>query len=156
LMHYPHVCWSKADACCMAGRGRAMHVVLTRATIAQVDKVTRWGDLESDEEESEEEEEEEEGESDAEAGAEGEGVADGTQSQVSGYGSSLPSGIETPDVLDLRKGKAAGAVIDHQTQVQCRRAPQRPSSACWTCPGCVYEAPGSPAFRAVRHASVVV
>ncbi len=81
-------------------------------TVAQVDKVTRWGDLESDEEESEEEEEEEEGESDAEAGAEGEGVADGTQSQVSGYGSSLPSGIETPDVLDLRKGKAAGGADD--------------------------------------------
>lgn len=78
-------------------------------TLVQVDKVTRWGDLESDEEESEEEEEEEEGDSDGEAGGEGEGVADGTQSQVSGYGSSLPSGIETPDVLDLRKGKAAGA-----------------------------------------------
>ena len=79
----------------------------------QVDKVTRWGDLESDEEESEEEEEEEEGESNVEGGQEGEGVADGTQSQVSGYGSSLPSGIETPDVLDLRKGKAAGAADRH-------------------------------------------
>ena len=99
-------------------------------TLEQVDKVTRWGDLESDEEESEEEGEEEEGESDAEAGAEGEGVADGTQSQVSGYGSSLPSGIETPDVLDLRKGKAAGAVIYHQTHVQVRRAPRCPCFAC--------------------------
>ena len=77
-----------------------------------MDKVTKWGDLESDEEESEEEEEEEEGDSDAEAGGDGEGVADGTQSQVSGYGSSLPSGIETPDVLDLRKGKAAGAGLN--------------------------------------------
>ena len=69
---------------------------------SQVDKVTRWGDLESDEEEESEEEEEEEEEEDVEE------VGDGTQSQVSGYGSSLPSGIETPDVLDLRKAKAGG------------------------------------------------
>ena len=32
---------------------------------------------------------------------------DGLSSVASGY-SSLPSGIETPDVLDLRKAKAAG------------------------------------------------
>ena len=65
-----------------------------------MDKVTRWGDLESDEEEESEVEEEEE---DEEAEEE---VGDGTQSLVSGYGSTLPSGIETPDVLDLRKAKA--------------------------------------------------
>ena len=37
-----------------------------------------------------------------------EAMADGLSSVASGY-SSLPSGIETPDVLDLRKAKAAGA-----------------------------------------------
>ena len=66
-----------------------------------MDKAARWGDLESDEEvESEEEEEEEE------AGDEG-ALADGLASVASGY-SSLPSGIETPEVLDLRKAKAIG------------------------------------------------
>ena len=34
-------------------------------------------------------------------------MVDGLSSVASGY-SSLPSGIETPDVLDLRKAKAAG------------------------------------------------
>lgn len=54
----------------------------------------RWGDLESEEEEEEVEEE-----SDSEA--ESEGVApsiDGLSSVASGYGSSVPSGIETPEV----------------------------------------------------------
>lgn len=66
-----------------------------------MDKAARWGDLESDEEEESEEEEEEE-----EAGDEG-ALADGLASVASGY-SSLPSGIETPEVLDLRKAKAIG------------------------------------------------
>ena len=66
----------------------------------QVDKMTKWGDLESEEEESEEEEEEEEPEDDTES------LADGIASIASGYNSSLPSGIETPEVIDLRKGKA--------------------------------------------------
>ncbi|KAK9821340.1 hypothetical protein WJX81_008291 [Elliptochloris bilobata] len=70
-----------------------------------VDKAARWGDLESDEEaESEEEEEEEE-----ELGDEG-ALADGLASVASGY-SSLPSGIETPEVLDLRKAKAIGGGV---------------------------------------------
>ena len=72
---------------------------------AQVDKATKWGDLESEEEESEEEEEEEEPEEDTES------LADGLASVTSGYNSSLPSGIETPEVIDLRKGKA-GARLD--------------------------------------------
>ena len=62
--------------------------------------MTKWGDLESEEEESEEEEEEEEPEEDTES------LADGLASVASGYNSSLPSGIETPEVIDLRKGKA--------------------------------------------------
>ena len=62
--------------------------------------MTKWGDLESEEEESEEEEEEEEPEDDTES------LADGIASIASGYNSSLPSGIETPEVIDLRKGKA--------------------------------------------------
>ena len=69
----------------------------------QVDKSTHWGDLESEEEESEEEEEEEEEQAEVDT----ESLADGLTSVVSGY-SSLPSGIETPEVLDLRKGKAGG------------------------------------------------
>ena len=65
--------------------------------------MTKWGDLESEEEESEEEEEEEEPEEDTES------LADGIASSLaSGYNSSLPSGIETPEVIDLRKGKAGG------------------------------------------------
>ena len=65
-----------------------------------MDKATRWGDLESEEEESEDEEEEEEEEEE-----DTESLADGITSIASGYNSSLPSGIETPEVIDLRKGK---------------------------------------------------
>ena len=72
-----------------------------------MDKAARWGDLESEEEEEEEEEAEEEVSED-EATAE-DTIADGLSSVASGY-SSLPSGIETPDVLDLRKAKAAGVL----------------------------------------------
>jgi splicing factor 3B subunit 2 len=71
---------------------------------AQVDKTTRWGDLESEEEEESEAEEEEEEEEEVDT----ESLADGISSIASGYNSSLPSGIETPEVLNLRKG-AAGA-----------------------------------------------
>ncbi|KAI7836288.1 hypothetical protein COHA_009837 [Chlorella ohadii] len=65
-----------------------------------VDKVVRWGELESEEEESEEEEEEEEEEEDLE---DTESLADGYASVASGLASSLPSGIETPAEIDLRK-----------------------------------------------------
>ncbi|KAK9817729.1 hypothetical protein WJX72_001305 [[Myrmecia] bisecta] len=68
-----------------------------------VDKVQRWGKLESEDEE--EEESEEEAESDDEPMEES--LADGAASVASGY-SSLPSGIETPDTIDLRKAKAQG------------------------------------------------
>ena len=98
-------------ACCCRQatlRGKAAHDIipywisyLQYGLRAQVDKAARWGDLESDEEEESEEEEEEE-----EAGDEG-ALADGLASVASGY-SSLPSGIETPEVLDLRKAKAIG------------------------------------------------
>lgn len=77
--------------------------------------MTRWGDLESEEEdESEEEEEEEEEEEDTES------LADGIASIASGYNSSLPSGIETPDVIDLRKGKA-GAPHPRSSHACCHR-----------------------------------
>ncbi|KAI3424478.1 hypothetical protein D9Q98_010028 [Chlorella vulgaris] len=66
-----------------------------------VDKVVRWGELESEEEESEEEEEEEEEED--EDRDETESLADGYASVASGFASTLPSGIETPSEIDLRK-----------------------------------------------------
>ena len=77
-----------------------LRAILRKCWALQVDKAARWGDLESDEEVESEEEEEEE------AGDEG-ALADGLASVASGY-SSLPSGIETPEVLDLRKAKAIG------------------------------------------------
>lgn len=72
--------------------------------LLKVDKATRWGDLESEEEEEESEEEEME---EDQAEVDTESLADGLSSVVSGY-SSLPSGLETPEALDLRKGKAGG------------------------------------------------
>ncbi|KAH7837098.1 hypothetical protein Vadar_009487 [Vaccinium darrowii] len=57
-----------------------------------VDKTKHWGDLEEDEEEEEEEEEEQ---------IEEEELEDGIQSVDSL--SSTPTGVETPDVIDLRK-----------------------------------------------------
>eukprot|EP00891_Asterochloris_glomerata_P003652 jgi/Astpho2/3652/Aster-07854 len=72
----------------------------------QVDKVSHWGDIDSEEEESEEEEEDEPmGVEDAVP----DDVAslDGMSSVATGV-SSLPSGLETPEVLDLRKAKAGG------------------------------------------------
>lgn len=74
----------------------------------QIDKAARWGDLESDEEESSEEEEEEEEEDATVRGDDEESLADGLAS-VGGV-SSLPSGLETPEVIDLRKAKAGGRV----------------------------------------------
>ncbi len=76
----------------------------------QIDKVARWGDLESDEEESSEEEESEDEDEEA-AGREDDEVslADGLTS-VGGV-SSLPSGLETPEVIDLRKAKAGGVLL---------------------------------------------
>ena len=77
----------------------------------QIDKAARWGDLESDEEESSEEEEEEEEEDATVRGDDEESLADGLAS-VGGV-SSLPSGLETPEVIDLRKAKAGGRVTLH-------------------------------------------
>ncbi|CAI9787918.1 unnamed protein product [Fraxinus pennsylvanica] len=61
-----------------------------------VDKTKHWGDLEEEEEEEEEEEDEEEEEQ-----IEEEELEDGIQSVDSL--SSTPTGVETPDVIDLRK-----------------------------------------------------
>ncbi|XP_022886326.1 splicing factor 3B subunit 2 isoform X2 [Olea europaea var. sylvestris] len=60
-----------------------------------VDKTKHWGDLEEEEEEEEDEEEEEEEQ------IEEEELEDGIQSVDSL--SSTPTGVETPDVIDLRK-----------------------------------------------------
>ncbi len=83
-----------------------MHSSNRAALPLQVDKVSHWGDIESEEEESEEEEEDEPmGVEDAVP----DDVAslDGMSSVATGV-SSLPSGLETPEVLDLRKAKAGG------------------------------------------------
>lgn len=81
----------------------------------QIDKAARWGDLESDEEESSEEEESEQEDEEA-AGREDDeaSLADGLAS-VGGV-SSLPSGLETPEVIDLRKAKAGGKLT---SQLMC-------------------------------------
>ena len=93
-----------------------------------VDRVHRWGDLESEEEDEEEDEEEEEEEEEEGAGAEArselgeEEMAAGIASIASGY-SSLPSGVETPSVIDLRKaGKAAEAPKQLYTVLEERAA----------------------------------
>ncbi|KAI5590756.1 hypothetical protein Peur_053495 [Populus x canadensis] len=72
-----------------------------------VDKTKHWGDLEEEEEEEEEEEDEEEEE---EEQLDEEELEDGAQSVDSL--SSTPTGVETPDVIDLRK--------------QQRKEPERP------------------------------
>ena len=92
-----------------------------RITLLQVDKTTHWGDLESEEEESSDEEEEE---ADEQVEVDTASLADGLSSVVSGY-SSLPSGLETPEALDLRKGKAAGQ--------QTPSPPLEPTSAACSC-----------------------
>lgn len=81
--------------------------MLTFSYWVQIDKAARWGDLESDEEVSSEEEESEDEDEEA-AGREDDeaSLADGLAS-VGGV-SSLPSGLETPEVIDLRKAKAGG------------------------------------------------
>lgn len=74
----------------------------------ELDKETRWGEMdeeeeeESEEEESEEEDEEGMGADDYQAGIQS-GMASGMASDLSGITSSLPSGIETPDTVNLRK-----------------------------------------------------
>ncbi|KAK2383030.1 splicing factor 3B subunit [Trifolium repens] len=70
-----------------------------------VDKTKHWGDLEEEEEEEEEDDEEEE-----EVEMEEDELEDGIQSVDSL--SSTPTGVETPDVIDLRK--------------QQRKEPERP------------------------------
>ena len=73
----------------------------------QIDKAARWGDLESDEDASSEEEESEDEDEQAGPREDDEAsLADGLAS-VGGV-SSLPSGLETPEVIDLRKAKAGG------------------------------------------------
>ncbi|CAK8577755.1 unnamed protein product [Lathyrus sativus] len=71
-----------------------------------IDKTKHWGDLEEEEEEEDEEEMEEEEEEEMEE----EELEDGIQSVDSL--SSTPTGVETPDVIDLRK--------------QQRKEPERP------------------------------
>lgn len=76
----------------------------------QIDKAARWGDLESDEEASSEEEESEDEDEEATVRGDDEAsLADGLAS-VGGV-SSLPSGLETPEVIDLRKAKAGGELV---------------------------------------------
>ncbi|PNX99163.1 splicing factor 3B subunit 2-like protein [Trifolium pratense] len=70
-----------------------------------VDKTKHWGDLEEEEEEEEDDDEEEE-----EVEMEEDELEDGIQSVDSL--SSTPTGVETPDVIDLRK--------------QQRKEPERP------------------------------
>lgn len=81
----------------------------------EVDKLTIWGDLDSEAEETSEEEEEEEEEpelqpeepteepEEEETASVDESAVTGTMSVASGFASSLPSGLETPDAIDLRK-----------------------------------------------------
>ena len=82
----------------------------------EVDKVTSWGDLDSEAEETSDEEEEEEEqpelppeeppeepETEEETASIDESTVTGTLSVASGFASSLPSGLETPDAIDLRK-----------------------------------------------------
>lgn len=85
----------------------------------EVDKLQSWGDLDSEAEETSEEEGEEEEEPEQpmeepdmeveteEAISIDEGTITGTMSVETGFASSLPSGLETPDAIDLRKDKAA-------------------------------------------------
>ena len=80
----------------------------------QIDKAARWGDLESDEEASSEEEESDEEDEEAAVREDDEAsLADGLAS-VGGV-SSLPSGLETPEVIDLRKAKAGGKPMQQLT-----------------------------------------
>ncbi|KAL6784438.1 hypothetical protein ACKKBF_B01795 [Auxenochlorella protothecoides x Auxenochlorella symbiontica] len=72
--------------------------------------VVHWGEMEEEEEEEEtssEEEEEEEGGSGGEVD-DSASLADGLASVASGLASTLPSGIDTPSEIDLRKGKDTG------------------------------------------------
>ena len=122
-----------------------------------MDKAARWGDLESEEEEEEEEEAEEEV-SDDEATAE-DTIADGLSSVASGY-SSLPSGIETPDVLDLRKAKAAGAPPLLSTPCCCiaqQLCPEHESHSCRqaSVPFCKQISNTGPLWRRHRHTDPV-
>lgn len=68
-----------------------------------VDKMSRWGDLDSDAEESSEEEEVDEDASEGQSAMDEDAITTGTESVASGFASSLPSGVETPDMIDLRK-----------------------------------------------------
>lgn len=83
----------------------------------EIDKSTRWGELEPEIEESSEEEEESEEEAEGLTDQElADGMASGIMSGISsgivsglasGIASSLPSGIETPEMINLRKATEA-------------------------------------------------
>jgi len=70
-----------------------------------VDKASKWGELDADEEEEESEDESEEMDDDEMDAGTATGIMSGMQTGLaSGIASSLPSGIETPDtMLNLRK-----------------------------------------------------
>lgn len=89
--------------------GNAMNTI--DPYMAEVDKKAHWGELELEEEESEEEEDDEDEEDDDEsiASMDDESVQEGMASM-----SSLPSGVETPDTIDLRKQKALYQVLEPQ------------------------------------------
>ena len=74
-----------------------------------IDRHSRWGDLEEEEEEEESEDEVDDEAEDGEDGEEltEEQIADGTASGFTSM-ASLPSGVETPDVIDLRKKSGTG------------------------------------------------
>ena len=72
---------------------------------------------------------EEEEEADEQVEVDTASLADGLSSVVSGY-SSLPSGLETPEALDLRKGKAAGQ--PHPSLFTPAPSPSQ-EAACWLC-----------------------
>lgn len=70
-----------------------------------------WGELEEEEEREEEEEEEAEGEGEAPTEMEGEGAEGASveqEAEIADGISSVPSGLETPDTIDLRKGRTEG------------------------------------------------
>lgn len=94
----------------------------------EVDKQSRWGELEEEEEEEEEEESEEE---ESEEGQEEmteeefrEGLLTGiTTGLASGITSSLPSGLETPEMINLRKAAETSGEQRLYTVLEQKQAP---------------------------------
>lgn len=76
---------------------------------------THWGELEEEEEQEEEEEAQEEEQAEGAAGGEGEEGENAAMEQDAETAdgiSSVPSGLETPDTIDLRKGKGGEAAAE--------------------------------------------